>query len=85
MGFTEHLPHQLPHPPIQSLQRQRIHAPAHQLPHHLDRIGEVPLLFGHRVEPHRRRIGARHALEPQRARLLVEMLDRAARRRHLVW
>ena len=35
-------PHQLPHRAVQPIQGQRIHPPAHQLLHHLDRIGEVP-------------------------------------------
>ena len=40
--FLVALPHQLPHRPIQPLQRQRIHPAAHQLPHHADRIGVAP-------------------------------------------
>src|SRR5262249_2998316 len=43
---------QLPHRPIQPLERQRIHTPTHELPHHPDRLGEIPLALGHWIEPH---------------------------------
>ena len=47
----DRLPHQLPHRPIQSLRRQRIHPPAEQLPHQLDRIRRLPFALARRVEP----------------------------------
>lgn len=46
------LPHQLPHRPIEPVESQGIHPPAHQLAHHADRMREVPFALWHRVEPH---------------------------------
>jgi len=43
------LPNKLAHRAVEPFQRQRIHSSAHQLAHHDDGMGEVPLLLRYRV------------------------------------
>src|SRR5436190_20810600 len=75
-GMTKvRLPHQLLHRPVEAFDGERIHPLAHQLAHHADRVGVLPLVLGDGVEPDAGRIGAGDAVHPHRARLLVEMLD----------
>src|SRR5262245_44716837 len=78
------LSHQLAHRPVQPLERERIHATAHELAQHADRRSVVPLLLRDRIEPNAGRVGANDALQPAGAGLLVEMVDRAALRHDLV-
>src|ERR1700689_694091 len=48
---------QSPHRRVQTLDGQRIHPPAENLPHRADRGGGVPLARGPRIEPAAGRIG----------------------------
>src|SRR5262245_10721013 len=58
------LSHQLAHRPVQPLERERIHATAHELAQHADRRSVVPLLLRDRIEPDAGRVGADDALHP---------------------
>src|SRR5262245_65572304 len=78
------LSHQLAHRPVQPLERERIHATAHELAQHADRRSVVPLLLRDRIEPNAGRVGADDALHPDGAGLRVAMLDRATLRYDLV-
>src|SRR5712672_1097564 len=83
-GHVFPLPHQLPHRAFQALDRDRVHAVGKQPADDGGRFRIVPVLLRHRIEPYRVRIGARDAIEPNRAGLFVDMLDRSARHHDLV-
>src|SRR5688572_328531 len=72
------------HGPIEALERGRVHAPAHQLLDDRDRLAVGPDLLGLGVEPDAFGVDVGDALDPGRARLLVEVLDRAAGLQDLV-
>src|ERR1041385_5811263 len=78
------LPHQLPHGAFQTLDRDRVHALGKQPADDSGRFRIVPVPLRHRIEPDGVRIGAGDALQPDRAGLLVDVLDRAARHHDLV-
>src|SRR5438094_4292150 len=80
---TELLGEQL-HRPLEPLERRRIHAPVHQLLDDADRLAVVPDFFGLGIEPDALGIDVHDALDPYRARFLVEVLDRAPRLQDLV-
>ncbi|KAH2814907.1 hypothetical protein KXV85_004652, partial [Aspergillus fumigatus] len=69
---------------LQTFDRDRIHAICEQPADDGGGFRIVPVPLCHRIEPHRVRIGAGYALHPDRAGLLVDMLDRAARHHDLV-
>src|SRR6201994_1692463 len=69
---------------FESFDGDRIHALREDAADDGGRFRIVPVLLRHRIEPHRMRIGADDAIEPDRAGLLVEMLDRTARHHDLV-
>src|SRR6516225_2280641 len=75
-GASATLPPQFPHRRVQTIDRQRIHAPAHDLAKKPRRGGGLPFVLGHRVEPDAGRIGGHEALHPHLPGFLVEMLDR---------
>src|SRR5258708_36299720 len=81
---TKILPHQLLHRALKTLDRDREHALREQPADDGGGFRIVPMPLRHRIEPHRVRIGARDTIEPDRACLLVDMLDRAARHHDLV-
>src|SRR5215468_10327525 len=72
---VEALPHQLLHRTLQTLDRDRIHAIGEQAADDGGGFRIVPVPLRDRIEPHGVRIGADHALEPDRACLFVDMLD----------
>src|SRR5664279_4674454 len=72
------LPHQFLHRAFQALDRDREHALRKQPADQGGGFRIVPVLLRHRIEPHRMRIGAGDALEPDRSGLFIDMLDRAA-------
>src|SRR5579862_6075179 len=74
------LPPQLPHRPVQPLDRQRIHPPAEKLAHQADRGSGFPFALGDRVEPDAGWVGGEDALYPDLAGFFVEVLDGAAGR-----
>ena len=76
---------QFAHRIIQPIQRQRIHPVIDQFLDDLGRLRITPLLFRNGVQPHRCRIGVGDPVEPDRARFLVEMLDRAAGMGDFIW
>src|SRR5215213_7404187 len=78
------LPHQLLHRAFEALDRDRVHALRKQPADDGGGFRIIPVLLRHRIEPHRVRIGARDAIEPDRAGLLVDVLDRAAGHHDLV-
>src|SRR5690348_5561206 len=67
------------HRPFEPGERRRKHPPVHQLLDDADGLTIAPDFLGLGVEPDAFRIDVGHALDPHRARLLVEVLDRAAR------
>src|SRR5882757_10346256 len=78
------LPHQLLHRAFQALDRDRVHAVGKQPADNGGGFRIVPVLLRHRIEPHRMRVGSRDTLQPDRAGLFVDMLDRAAGHHDLV-
>src|SRR5215470_2487996 len=72
--FLYPLPHQFLHRAFEALDGDRIHALREDAADDGGRFRIVPVLLRHRIEPHRMRIGADDALEPDRAWLLVDML-----------
>src|SRR3954453_11061463 len=83
-GCSSGLAAQRPSGLVEAGEGQREHAVVHQLADDLGRGGVVPILLRRRVEPYCARIGVGEPLHPDRARFLVEMLDRAARMGDLV-
>src|SRR3954453_22909549 len=77
-GCSSGLAAQRPSGLVEAGEGQREHAVVHQLADDLGRGGVVPILLRRRVEPYCARIGVGEPLHPDRARFLVEMLDRAA-------
>src|SRR5689334_4114921 len=65
-----HLPHQLLHRIFQTFDRDREHAARKDAADDGGRFRIVPMLLRYRIEPHRMRIGADDAIEPDRTRLL---------------
>src|SRR5882757_3686503 len=78
------LPHQFLHRAFEAFDRDRVHPLREQPAQDGGGFGVIPVLLRHRIEPHRMRIGARDALDPDRAGLLVDVLDRAAGHHDLV-
>src|SRR5258707_8505054 len=81
---TKILPHQLLHRALKPLDRDREHALRKQSTNDGGGFRIVPMPLRHWIEPHRVRIGARDAIEPDRSGLLVDMLDRAPGHHDLV-
>src|SRR3972149_11460766 len=69
---------QVAHRALQSLDRGRMHASAHQFADDPDRLPVGPDLLGFRIQPDGFVVDVKHALHPHRARLIVRVLDRAA-------
>src|ERR1700681_1204651 len=74
----KYLPHQFLHRAIETFDRDREHALRKQPANDGGRFRIIPVPLRHRIEPHRVRVGARDAFEPDRSGLFIDMLDRAA-------
>src|SRR5580693_3705588 len=61
---TESLPVELAHRGVETAQRERVHAPVHELGDQTDRRCVFPVLLGHRVQPDAVLVDAGHAVEP---------------------
>src|ERR1700730_9416108 len=72
------LPHQFLHRAFEAFDRDREHALRKQPANEGGGFRIIPVPLRHRIEPHRVRIGARDAFQPDRAGLFIDMLDRAA-------
>src|SRR5438552_7707530 len=59
-------------------------SPSHDFPEYADRLAVGPDLLRLGIEPDRPGVQLQHPLEPHRARLVVRVLDRAARLQDLV-
>src|ERR1700728_3127151 len=81
---TSNLPHQFLHRAFEALDRDREHALRKQPANDGGRFRIIPVPLRHRIEPYGVRIGARDAIEPHRARLFIDMLDRSAGHHDLV-
>src|SRR5260370_20762262 len=78
------LPYQFLHRAFETFDGDREHALRKQPADQGGGFRIVPVPLRHRVEPHRVRIGANDAIEPDRSGLFVDMLDRAARHHELL-
>src|SRR5450830_433012 len=65
------------HALFQAIDRERKHAITHQLPHYPYRLAVLPQAFLLGIEPDEFREGCRETRQPDRARFLVVVLDRA--------
>src|SRR5437899_9942789 len=72
------LPHQFLHRAFEAFDRDRVHALRQQPADDGGGFRIVPVLLRHRIEPNGVRIGARDALQPDRAGLLIDVFERAA-------
>src|SRR2546422_2153184 len=83
-AFPRLLLRQHPHRPLEACERGRVHTAVHQLLDDRDRLAVGPDLLGLGIEPDALGVHVGDALDPRRARLLVEVLDRAARLQDLI-
>src|SRR5258708_953926 len=81
---TKMLPHHLRHRALKTLDRDREHALIKRPANDGGGFRITPMPLRQRIAPHRVRMGARDALEPDRSGVFVDMLDRAAGRQELV-
>lgn len=66
------------HAALKAVERQRKHAPAHQLAGDADGLMIIPHRLGLGIEPDRIRIHLQRTLQPYRAGLFIAVFDAAA-------